>query len=109
MRVSCGSSRGPASTRAGVSELTSSLALAMEAGRCSRTSPAPSAPIRRAAKRFTRLRLARCDAACISDGRKNKFGGNELGRSVLHDLQQDQTPERILSKSERTYRNYIAG
>jgi len=32
MRVSCGSSRGPAITWAGVSELTSSLALAIERG-----------------------------------------------------------------------------
>ena len=53
--------------------------------------------------------MARWDVACISDGRKNEFGGNELGRSLLHDLQQDQTLERIVSKSERTYRNYIAG
>src|SRR5689334_5579750 len=35
---------------------------------------------------------------------KTKFGGN-----VLYDGQQDQTLERNLSKSERIYRNYIAG
>src|SRR5437867_7966775 len=97
---------GAQAVGAGVSELTSSLALAIEMGAVLEDIAAPT---RRGAKRSTKLRLARWDAACISDGNENEFGGNELDGNVLHDLQQDQTPERILSKSERVYRNYIAG
>ena len=62
---------------AGVSELTSSLGLAIEMG-------------------------------AVPEDIAGTIGAH-LGGNVLHDLQQDQTLERILSKSERTYRNYIAG
>ena len=61
--------------------MTSSLALAIEMGggaRGHRRHHRRTSDTERSDP--TRPRLAHWDAACISDGRKNEFGGNELGR-----------------------------